>query len=532
MRAALVFAAALTLAAPASAARTILVKFSDPSHARSQATAFGDMVVRQTANHVSVVRLKRGETAAHALAAYRKRWGIVYAEPNHLRRPLALDPPNDPDYNLQWALGSVSALSAWALFPGGYATPPAGATVAIVDTGVEATHEDLSPNLTSSGATCVGGCLPGAPTDSLGHGTHVAGIAAAAANNGLGIAGLSYSSPIVAVGVFHNDPTNGWVADDSDVADGIYWAAQHGARVINMSLGGAGFSQTLCGAVLAAANTYHVVVVAAAGNSSTATPSYPASCQGAIGVAATDSSDLPASFSNFGYPNVFVSAPGVNIASSYLANTYQYESGTSMASPYVAGLAALLLGEHPTASVTAVKQMLAQTSDKVGSSPYGSDPFHTCTGCTWQSSYGYGRINAARALAAPVPPPPPPPPPGPPPPPPPPPGPPPPPPPPPTLPDKQAPTVRAFAARGRHGRLLRLRYSVSDNSGQTSERITVLRRSKTLKAFTRPLRATENQIAYWVVWRARRAGKYRFCVRATDGSGNRSRLACALVRVR
>ncbi len=335
MRAALVFAAALTLAGPASAARTILVRFADPAHARLQAAAFGDRVVRQTSNRVAVVRLQRGETAAHAIAAYRKRWGIVYAEPNRVRRLFALDPPNDPDYNLQWALGSVSALSAWTLFPGTYAAPPVGATVGIVDTGVEATHEDLSPNLTSSGATCVGGCAPGPPTDSVGHGTHVAGIAAAAANNSLGIAGLSYSSPIVAVGVFHNDPTDGWIANDSDVADGILWVAQHGARVINMSLGGTGFSQTLCGAVTAAVSTYHVVVVAAAGNASTATPTYPAACQGAIGVAATDSSDVPASFSNFGYPNVFVSAPGVNIASSYPPNTYQYESGTSMASPYV-----------------------------------------------------------------------------------------------------------------------------------------------------------------------------------------------------
>src|SRR3989440_6430567 len=151
MRAALVFAAALVLAGPASAARTILVRFADPSHAGVQAAAFGDKVVRQTSNRVAVVRLKRGETAAHAIAAYRKRWGVVYAEPNHFRRLLALDPPNDPDYNLQWALGNVSALSAWALFPGTYTAPPAGATVGIVDYSVEATHEDLSPNLTASG---------------------------------------------------------------------------------------------------------------------------------------------------------------------------------------------------------------------------------------------------------------------------------------------------------------------------------------------------------------------------------------------
>src|SRR5207237_10333063 len=129
----------------------------------------------------------------------------------------------------------------------------------------------------------------------------------AAANNGLGVAGVSYSSPIVAVGVFYNDPTNGWVADDADVADGIYWAVQHGARVINMSLGGTGYSQPLCNAVSTAVTPYQLVVVAAAGNSSSSVPSYPAACPGAIGVAATDSSDLPASFSNYGSPNVFLS---------------------------------------------------------------------------------------------------------------------------------------------------------------------------------------------------------------------------------
>src|SRR5207247_5652714 len=106
--------------------------------------------------------------------AYRRRGGVVCAEPNHFRRLLALDPPNDPDYILQWALGNVSALSAWALFPGTYTAPPAGATVGIVDTGVEATHEDLSPNLTASGATSAGGGLGGAPARAVVRATHVA----------------------------------------------------------------------------------------------------------------------------------------------------------------------------------------------------------------------------------------------------------------------------------------------------------------------------------------------------------------------
>ena len=144
MRTALVAAAALALAAPASGARTILVRFADPAHARAQAAARGDAVVRQTRGNVAVVRLRRGESAAHALASYRGRWGVVYAEPNRFRRALALDPPNDPDFSLQWGLSTISALSGWGLFPGTYATPPAGATVGIVDTGIDATHADLA----------------------------------------------------------------------------------------------------------------------------------------------------------------------------------------------------------------------------------------------------------------------------------------------------------------------------------------------------------------------------------------------------
>ncbi|MGB2874669.1 MAG: S8 family serine peptidase [Gaiellaceae bacterium] len=526
MRAALAFLAALTFAAPASAARTILVRFANPAAARARVEAVGDDLVRQTSGRVAVVRLEPGETAAQALTAYRQRPDVLYAEPNGFRRPFALNPPNDPHYNLQWALPTISALAGWTLFPASF-TPAAGATIGIVDTGVEATHQDLAPNMTGSGATCVGGCAAGDPPDLSGHGTHVAGIAAAAADNGLGIAGLSFASPIVAVGVFHNDSANGLVADDADVADGITWAAQHGARVINLSLGGPGYSATLCSAVSTAVNTYHAVVVAAAGNSSSSVANYPASCPGAIGVAATDSNDAPASFSDYGYPNVFVSAPGVNIASTYTGNSYAYLDGTSMASPYVTGLAALVVGEHPTASVAEIRQILARSSDKVGGVAYGPDPFGTCVGCTWDAHYGYGRIDVQQALAASVSPPPPPP----------------PPPPspsatppgasPPSTRDTQPPAVRVFPARGRPGRLLRLRYTVTDDSGKTTERLTVVRRSRTLKAFTRRLRTTGNEVAFWFGWRApAKAGNYRFCVRATDRAGNRSPLACAPITVR
>ncbi len=394
MRIALALLAALVLTPPASAARTILVRFADPAGSRAKVAAVGDDVVRQTRGRVEVVRIGPGETESEALAAYRARRDVLYAEPNGFRRPFALNAPDDSHYGLQWALPTISALAGWNLFPGSYSPSP-GATVGIVDTGVEASHEDLAPNLTAAGATCVGGCVVGNPVDIAGHGTHVAGIAAAAANNSLGIAGLSFSSPIVAVRVFQDDPTYGLIATDADVADGITWAAQHGARVINLSLGAPGYSQTMCSAIATAINTYHVVVVAAAGNSNTSTASYPASCPGTTGVAATDQSDNPASFSNYGAPNVFVSAPGVSILSTYPGNSYAYLDGTSMASPYVTGLAALLVGEHPTASVAAIRQILAETSDKVGGVTYGSDPFVTCAGCTWDAHYGYGRIDVA-----------------------------------------------------------------------------------------------------------------------------------------
>ena len=133
----------------------------------------------------------------------------------------------------------------------------------------------------------------------------------------------------------------------------------------------AAFSQTLCDAVATATTTYKSLVVAAAGNAGNSTRNYPAACPGAVGVAATDSNDAPATFSSFGSPNVFVSAPGVGILSTYLGSTYRTLSGTSMATPFVTGLAALLVGQNSASTPTSLKQRLAQTSDKVGTGTYG-----------------------------------------------------------------------------------------------------------------------------------------------------------------
>jgi hypothetical protein len=144
-----------------------------------------------------------------------------------------------------------------------------------------------------------------------------------------------------------------------------------------------------------------------------------------------------------------------------------------MAAPHVTGLAALIVGEHPEASVWQVKQVLAQSSDKAGGFGYGADPYGFCATCTWEAHCGYGRIDVQRALSTALPPPPPPAPRPPPPPP--------PPPPPAPIPDTRAPVVHVYAASGRHRKALHLRYRVSDNSGQTSERLVVYRKTKVLK---------------------------------------------------
>jgi subtilisin family serine protease len=304
--------------------------------------------------------------------------------------------------------------------------------------------------------------------------------------------------------------------------------------VINLSIGG-GYSQTICNAVSAAEQTYGALTIAAAGNESSSTPSAPAACPGAVGVAATDDLDAPASFSNYGSPDVFVSAPGVTIYSTLPGGIYDWLSGTSMASPFVAGVAALRFGEHPESTPAEVRRVLAASSDKVGGVAYGSDPYNTCTSCTWQQSYGYGRVDVATALAiptppaptAPTPPTPPPPPPTPPPP-----SPPPPPLPLPKPPDTVPPVVHAYPATGRRGRTVKLSYRVRDDRGETTERVSVYRGRSLVTRLGRTLRPTDNTVAYWLAWRApRRALLGRFCVRAADGAGNVA-TSCASLRVR
>ena len=388
----------MTAPPPRSDTSTLLVKFRTAQAATGVVAHEGDHIVGVTAGGARIVRISGGRSVAERVAAYRARADVVYAEPNWIRS-IDLAPPNDPSFGSQWALAKIGAVAGWTVFPGAYGTS-GGPEIAVVDTGVDLAHPDLAANLdTANDANCVSGSCSAAVSvqDDNGHGTHVTGIAAAVTNNATGIAGVSLASRAFGVKVLNSAGSG----TDAAVASGILWAAAHGARVINLSLGGGGsFPTTLCNAV-SSAISQGALVVAAAGNSGSSAASYPAACPGAVGVAATDANDNTPSFSNFGSPNVFLSAPGVSIYSTYWqsGSTYATLSGTSMASPHVAGLAALLFGEQPSRTPVNVKQTLAQTAAKVGSGSYGADPYGTCGGCTWESHYGYGRIDVLAALS-------------------------------------------------------------------------------------------------------------------------------------
>jgi thermitase len=387
--------AATAKKAPAYERSTILVKFASPVQAPAIVARLGDRILGKTATGVDVIRIGTGSVNLN-VAQYKKLAAVDYAEPNFIARG-QLSPPNDPSYGSQWGYAAIDAVDGWTAYPGRYGGG-GGVTIGILDTGVQASHPDLNDGrvLTALGASCLtgdGSCVSAPASDDNGHGTHVSGIADAETNNSTGVAGTGFTASIIPVKVLDSNAQGNYAG----LTNGIMWAVDHGARVINMSIGASAYSQTLCDAVSQAISR-GTLVVASAGNNSSSAANYPAACKGAVGVSATTSSDKLASFSNYGSPDVFVAAPGDSIYSTYLNSSYATMSGTSMAAPYVTGLAALLFAQVPSRTVADVKQILATTSEKVGGG-YGSDPYGTCS-CTWSSSFGYGRIDVYRALTA------------------------------------------------------------------------------------------------------------------------------------
>jgi subtilisin family serine protease len=311
---------------------------------------------------------------------------VAYAEPNYLAYASGSDVayPDDTYWTRQWNMRRIEAVPAWAL-----STGKPDLLVAVLDSGVDFSHPDLSGNLLP-GHDFVNG--DSNPTDDYGHGTHVTGILAAHLNNGLGVAGVAPLATVLPLKVL-NDRGSGTYAD---IAAGITFAAANGADIINLSLGGDSPSAILQQAVLNASAS-GVLLVASAGNQGLGSVTYPARYDEVLAVAATDHYDLWPSYSNWG-PEVDLAAPGGTGADqvwSTWPGGYGWKYGTSMAAPHVSGTAALLWSVQPALSASQITDILRQTADRVGQ--------YTYTG--GRNNYlGYGRVNAHRALRQALPP--------------------------------------------------------------------------------------------------------------------------------
>ena len=354
---------------PAYAPDQVIVKFKEGTSARTMKATHQEeqakLLSRNETLGFDVVKVE-DKSVEQAVQEYEKNPDVEYAEPNYIYTIQWT--PNDPDFSSrQWGPQKVQAPEAWDVTRGSSST-----RIAIVDTGVQYDHPDLAGKVVR-GYDFVDDDSD--PYDGNGHGTHCAGIAAAVTDNGRGIAGMAPNATIYAVRVL-NDNGSGTL---DDVANGIIHAADNGADVISLSLGAPVGATTLRNAVDYAWNSGSVVV-AAAGNSGTSLPSYPAYYDNAIAVAATDSNDNKASFSNYG-SWVDVAAPGVDIYSTYTGSSYRSLSGTSMATPHVAGLAGLLDAQGRSASQ--IRAAIENTADPISG-----------TGTYWSK----GRINAYKAV--------------------------------------------------------------------------------------------------------------------------------------
>ena len=243
---------------------------------------------------------------------------------------------------------------------------------------------------------------PANVNDDFHHGTSVAGVAAALTNNGLGVAGLDWNAPLIVAKVL--DRTGGGY--DDAIANGIIWAAQHGARVINLSLAGPGPAPTIDDAAKQVRQTYGTVLVAAAGNAGTSPVEYPAAYASefiAVGALQQGSSgDVRAGYSSYG-TGLAVTAPGSSIEVPIAGagpSSYGYENGTSFAAPLTSGLAALILSLNPSLTPDQVTQIIENSADQIGGGSYGTGGPNPAVTTGWNQYYGYGRINAARAVEA------------------------------------------------------------------------------------------------------------------------------------
>ncbi|MEQ8768639.1 MAG: S8 family peptidase [Planctomycetota bacterium] len=330
---------------------------------------------------------------------------VRFAEPNYIRRTTFV--PNDPQYNQQYGFQRINAEAAWDVTLGN-----AQVVVAVIDTGLDQDHPDLAGQRWVNTGEVAGNGVdddnngyvddrfgydffgdalfdiipPGEaaedsnPEDDNGHGTHTAGTVGAATNNGVGVAGTASGCRVMVVRALGSILGFGY---SSDIINAMIYAADNGASVISMSLGSTAFSNAELSAA-AYGESLGVFIVAASGNGGDATLNYPAGYPQVMAVGATDSNDNIASFSTRG-ANVEVSAPGVDVLSTWLSAGYSSVSGTSMACPHAAGTSALVRSTDLGMSASQARVLMQETATDLGAAG-------------WDQNYGNGRIDAASAV--------------------------------------------------------------------------------------------------------------------------------------
>jgi subtilisin family serine protease len=379
---------------------TLLVRFQSTLPESSRAS-IRSLVAGQLIDRLPIVDgLEHLEVAIpvdQAIKALQALPFVVYAEPDFVVHTSTT--PNDQYFNLLWGMrntgqtvnsdpgtagADINAPGAWS---GNYSFPTGDSNfvIAVIDTGIQRTHPDLAANMWINAGEIPGNGIDddgngyiddvygwnfydnnNNPDDSGGHGTHVAGTIGAVGNNSIGVVGVNWQCQLMALKFLGR--RGGYT---SDAIRALNYAVQKGVKISNNSWGGGSYSQALYDAIDQARGAGHLFVAAAGndGRNSDSNPSYPASynVDNIISVAATNNDDGLASFSNYGATSVDIGAPGVNIASTYKGSGYVYMDGTSMASPHVAGVAALLWANNITMTYGHVRDRLYSTARPVPS---------------------------------------------------------------------------------------------------------------------------------------------------------------------
>ena len=325
----------------------------------------------QKIKHLPLINATAVKLNPSAEKALKNQPGVLRIDPDIVVfaqvKPVA---PAPPKQDVPWGVDRIDADKVWADNKG------SGVKVAVIDTGIDLDHPDLAANI-KGGVNTINPAR--SADDDNGHGTHVAGIIAGL-NNTVGVVGVAPEASLYAVKVLSKSGS-GLL---SDVIEGLQWCVDNGIQVANMSLGTSTDVKSFHDAIAVASN--HMVLVAAAGNSGPGdnTVEYPAKYEGVIAVSATSSNDVITTWSSRG-PQVELAAPGAAIYSTYKGGKYATLSGTSMASPHVAGTVALIISSGVT-DIGAIRAELQSTADNLGNSG-------------WDYLYGYGLVDAEEAAS-------------------------------------------------------------------------------------------------------------------------------------